>query len=78
MNTYQIDTSISEGGVIRLPDMPNLFNKKVKLIIISLEDNTTALEQREQAMERLMKTQRANRWNDEELDNIGCISICRG
>ena len=70
MNTYQIDTSISEGGVIRLPDMPNLFNKKVKLIIISLEDNTTALEQREQAMERLMKTQRANRWTDEELDNI--------
>ena len=29
MNTYQIDTSISESGVIRLPEMPYLYNKKV-------------------------------------------------
>jgi len=73
MQTYQIDTSISGRGVIRLPEMPYLHNKKVKLIIISPEENSTEFEQRKQAMERLLNRQNtmsANYWTDEELDNI--------
>jgi len=73
MHTYQVDTSISEKGVIKLPEMPYLYNKKVKLIIISLEDNSTGFEQRKQAMERLLKRQNSmpvSHWTDEELDNI--------
>jgi len=70
MHAYQIDTSISESGVIRLPEMPYLYNKKVKLIIISSEDNSTELEQRKQAMERLLKRQNVSHWTDEELDSI--------
>ena len=73
MQTYQIDTSISGRGVIKLPEMPYLYNKKVKLIIISSEGNTTELEHRKQAMERLLKrqdTMSASYWTDEELDNI--------
>jgi hypothetical protein len=72
MQAYQIDTSISEMGVIKLPEMPYLYNKKVKLIIISSDDNTTVLEQRKQAMERLLDRQPIpiNHWTDEELDNI--------
>jgi maleate cis-trans isomerase len=73
MQTYQIDTSISEKGVIKLPEMPHLYNKKVKLIIISSEENTTEFEQRKQAMERLLKRQNTmpiSHWTDEELDNI--------
>ena len=70
MQAYQIDTSISENGVIRLPEMPYLHNKKVKLIIISSENNSTGFEQRKQAMERLLKRQTVNHWTDEELDNI--------
>jgi hypothetical protein len=73
MQTYQIDTSISERGVIKLPEMPYLYNKKVKLIIISSEDSSTKFEQRKQAMERLLTRQKSlppNHWTDEELDNI--------
>ena len=73
MQTYQINTSISEHGVIKLPEMPYLFNKKVKLIIIPSEDISTKLEQRKQAMERLLKRQTslsANHWTDRELDDI--------
>ena len=70
MYTYQIDTSISENGVIRLPEMPSLYNKKVKLIIISSEDSSTEINQRQQAMERLLSRQNMSNWTDEELDNI--------
>jgi hypothetical protein len=73
MQTYQIDTSISEKGVINLPEMPYLFNKKVKLIIISSENNRAEFEQRQQAMERLLKRQNTmpvSHWTDEELDKI--------
>ena len=73
MQTYQIDTSISERGVINLPEMPHLYNKRVKLIIISLEDNSTIFEQRKQAMERLLKRQNMmpiSHWTDQELDSI--------
>ena len=73
MQTYQIDTSISERGVINLPEMPYLYNQKVKLIIISSEENSTKFEQREQAMERLLKRHNSMpvfHWTDQELDNI--------
>ena len=73
MQAYQIDTSISERGVIKLPEMPYLYNKKVKLFIISSEDNSTQFEQRKQAMERLLKRQNTmpvSHWTDDELDNI--------
>ena len=70
MLAYQIDTSISENGIIRLPEMPYLYNKKVKLIIISSENTSTEFEQRKQAMERLLKRQTTSHWTDEELDNI--------
>ena len=70
MYTYQIDTSISASGVIRLPEMPSLYNKKVKLIIISSEDSSTEIHQRQQAMERLLSRQNRTHWTDEELDNI--------
>jgi hypothetical protein len=73
MHAYQIDTSISERGVIKLPEMPYLYNKKVKLIIVSSEDNRVEFEQRKQAMERLLKRQNTtpvSHWTDEELDNI--------
>ena len=73
MQAYQIDTSISESGVIKLPEMPYLYNKKVKLFIISSEDNSTAFEQRKQAMERLLMRQKTipvHHWTDYELDNI--------
>jgi len=70
MHAYQIDTSISESGLIRLPEMPYLYNKKVKLIIISSEDKSTELGQRKQAMERMLKRQNTSHWTDEELDNV--------
>ena len=73
MQAYQIETSISERGVIKLPEMPYLYNKKVKLIIISSEDNSTEFGPRKQAMERLLKRQNTmpvRHWTDEELDNI--------
>jgi hypothetical protein len=73
MQTYQIDTSVSDKGVINLPAMPHLYNKKVKLIIISTEDSTTEYELRKRAMERLLKRQNSmpvNHWSDDELDNI--------
>jgi len=70
MHTYQIDTSISASGVISLPEMPYLYNKKVKLIIISSEDNSTEINQRKQAMERLLGRQDITHWTDDELDNI--------
>jgi len=73
MQAYQIDTSISDRGVIKLPKLPYLYNKKVKLFIISSEENTTELEQRKQALERLLKRQ--NKMNgfhgtDDEFDNF--------
>ena len=73
MQTYQIDTSISESGVINLPEMPYLYNQKVKLIIISSEDNRAKFEQRKQAMERLLKRQNSmpvSHWTDQELSDI--------
>jgi hypothetical protein len=59
--------------VINLPEMPYLHNKKVKLIIISAENNPTESKQREQAMERLLKrqcTMSVNHWTDDELDVV--------
>ena len=70
MHAYQIDTSISERGVINLPEMPYLYNKKVKLIIISSEDSSTEMNLRKQAMGRLLERQNVNHWTDEELENI--------
>jgi hypothetical protein len=73
MQTYQIDTSVSDKGIINLPSMPHLYNKKVKLIIISTEDNMIESEQRKCAMERLLKRQDAmsvSHWTDDELDNL--------
>ena len=73
MQTYQIHTSISERGVIKLPKMPYLYNKQVKLIIIPSEDNPTKIEQRKQAMERILarhNSMPSNHWTDRELDNI--------
>ena len=73
MHTYQIDTSISKRGIIKLPEMPYLHNKKVKLIIISSENHSTVFEQRKQAMERLLDRQNAmpaSHLTDEELDNF--------
>jgi len=73
MQVYQIDASISDKGIINLPLMPYLYNKKVKLVIIPTEDNIMETEQRKLAMERLLKKQDeipASHWTDEELDNI--------
>jgi len=73
MNTYQIDTSISEKGIIKLPEMPYLFNKKVKLIIISQEEKSTDIEQKKQAMDKILKMQETmsiKQCTDEELDDI--------
>jgi hypothetical protein len=73
MQTYQIDTLISGNGIIELPQFPYLYNKKVKLIIISTEDNKTQLEQRKQAFEQIKKRHNAipaTQWTDEELDNM--------
>ena len=72
MQTYQIDASVSDKGVISLSAMPYLYNKKVKLIIISTDDNVIESEKRKHAMERLLKRQNTmpvNHWTDEELDN---------
>jgi len=73
MQTYQIDTLISKSGVIKLPQLPYLYNKKVKLIIISSDDTDTELKQRRQAMERLLQSQNAipaSHWTDEEIEQI--------
>ena len=73
MQTYQIETSVSDTGIITFPVMPYLYNKKVKLIIIPTEENTTKFDQRKRAMERLLKKQEAmpvSHWSDEELDNL--------
>ena len=73
MQVYQIDTSVSDKGVINLPSMPFLYNKKVKLVIIPTDDNTIESEQRKFALERLLQRQEtmpASYWTDEELDNI--------
>jgi hypothetical protein len=74
MHTYQIDTSISDRGIITLPEMPDLYNQKVKLIIISTETSAIESKQRKiNAMERLLKmqdTMLASHWTDEELDNV--------
>ncbi|MDR2448843.1 MAG: hypothetical protein LBD52_02660 [Prevotellaceae bacterium] len=73
MQTYQIDADVSDKGVINLPSMPYLHNKKVKLIIIPTKDNTTEAELRKRAMKRLLKRQDAipfSHWSDDELDNM--------
>ena len=73
MQAYQIDTSISEKGVIKLPEMPYLYKKKVKLFIISSEEYSSEFEQRKQAMERLLKRHNSMavcHWTDDALDNI--------
>ncbi|MDR1021893.1 MAG: hypothetical protein LBL94_01235 [Prevotellaceae bacterium] len=33
MQTYQINAWVSENGIISLPNMPDLYNKKVQLVI---------------------------------------------
>jgi hypothetical protein len=73
MHTYQIDADVSDKGVINLPSMPHLHNKKVKLIIIPAKDSTTEPELREHAMKRLLKRQNTmpfSHWSDDELDNM--------
>lgn len=73
MQTYQIEADVSDKGVINLLSMPYLYNRKVKLIIIPTEDNTTKSELRKLAMERLLKRQEAipfSHWSDDELDNM--------
>ena len=71
MHAYQIDTSFSARGVIELHEMPHLYNRKVKLIVIP-EERSTTLEQRRQALERLEKLRETipiGHWSDEERDN---------
>ncbi|MDR0680893.1 MAG: hypothetical protein LBG15_03435 [Dysgonamonadaceae bacterium] len=73
MQTYQIEADVSDKGVINLPSMPHLYNKKVKLIIIPTEDGITESELRKRAMERLLKRQEAipfSHWSDDELDSM--------
>jgi len=74
MHTYQIDTSISDKGVITLPEMPYLYSKNVRLVIFSTEDEAMESKQRKSnAMERLLKMQSTmptTHWTDEDLDNI--------
>ncbi|MDR2814702.1 MAG: hypothetical protein LBB79_08645, partial [Prevotellaceae bacterium] len=33
MQTYRIDARVSENGTILLPNMPDLYNKEVQLVI---------------------------------------------
>jgi hypothetical protein len=73
MQVYQIDTSISNNGMINLSLMPHLYSKKVKLVIIPAEDSREDSAQRKHAMARLLKEQEtmpASHWTDEELDNF--------
>ena len=73
MQTYQIDASVSDKGIISLSSLPYLYNKKVKLIIISTDDNAIESGQRKHAMDRLLKRQDTipvSQWTDEELDNL--------
>jgi len=73
MQVYQIDASISAKGVINLPMMPYLYNKRVKLVIIPTEDRSMDIEQRKRAMDRILKrhdTMQASHWTDEDLDNL--------
>jgi len=73
MQVYQVDASVSNRGIITLPSMPYLYNKKVKLVIIPTENNTAEYEQRELALERLFKRQETmseNRWTDDDLDSF--------
>ncbi|MCL2651863.1 MAG: hypothetical protein FWD60_12695 [Candidatus Azobacteroides sp.] len=73
MQVYQVDASVSANGVINLPMMPYLYNKKVKLVIIPTEDKSMDSKQRKRAMDRILKrqdTMQASRWTDEELDNL--------
>ena len=75
-NSYQIDTYISDRGIIELSDMPYLYNRKVKLFIVLPEENVRENgenEQRRQAMKRLLKRHEAipaSHWTDEELDSL--------
>ena len=73
MQVYHIDASVSDKGIINLPLMPYLYNKKVKLVIIPTEDDSMASEQRKRAMKRLLQRQNTmpvSHWTDKELDNI--------
>ncbi|MDR3366302.1 MAG: hypothetical protein LBO71_04985 [Prevotellaceae bacterium] len=38
MQTYQIDAWVSENGTIALPNMPDLYNKEVQLVITPKEE----------------------------------------
>jgi len=74
MYAYQIDASVSDKGVIMLPEMPYLYNKKVKLIILPAEEKARESKSHKiNAMDRLLKMQNTmptSHWTDEELDNI--------
>jgi hypothetical protein len=40
MRTYQINAWVSENGTISLPNMPDLYNKEVQLVITPKETET--------------------------------------
>ena len=40
MQAYKLNTYISNDGVILLPSFPDLYNKKVELIILPIEEQT--------------------------------------
>ncbi|MDR1022852.1 MAG: hypothetical protein LBL94_06230 [Prevotellaceae bacterium] len=42
MQTYQVDTHISRDGMISLSSMPDLHNKRVRLVIVPLEEKKAA------------------------------------
>jgi hypothetical protein len=47
MQTYKLDTYISEDGMITLPTMPFLYNKKVRLVITPIAGENDDVEKRE-------------------------------
>jgi hypothetical protein len=44
MRTYQINAWVSENGTISLPNMPDLYNKEVQLVITLEETETKEME----------------------------------
>jgi hypothetical protein len=73
MQTYQLETSVSDRGVINLHTMPHLFNKKVRLIIISTDNRPSESTQRKRAFDRLLNRQAAmpaRHLTDNEIDSI--------
>jgi len=46
MQTYKLDTYISEDGMINLPAMPFLYNKKVRLVITPITGENEDVEKR--------------------------------